>query len=559
MSCSQLFVFILVTVLNAEAPAAQAGGGRWELKFAPVYGSSRSGLGKSMDFVDSDGNARDEVLAGAPTHAEFSLYDSNGLLLHEDGFGFRSGFSVLTLEDVNHDGYEEALISSPGNSAVRLIDLTRSGPSSVVYAVSSGMQNDEFGHTLAVVADLDRDGAKDFVVGAPSHAARRGCVYLYSGRNGALLEKWEGGQPTAQFGWSVAGLGDWNRDGFEEIAIGAPQHDVDGVADAGSVFVYSGKTGELLYPLPGFESGGRFAWSLASAGDVNADGVRDLLVGAPFADSAAPEAGSVYVYSGKDLALLYQYSGEHDQARWGWSVAGAGDVNQDGCDDFVIGADQARKDAQTALGEGAALVFSGASGTQMVRLEGSAPTDRFGSFVRGGGSVDKDRYPEIAVGAIGYGQPFPPADGAFYVYGIDPLLAPTATQGMSAQVGVSCQQPLAYRAKLPASAAHKPYRVLVSGAGIRPPTWIGGYEVPLAGDRHLQATIDGRIHTLPFMLHRASGYLDAQAQASFEVCASPSQLSGHAGESYFLVLVVGDSPQPTQIDSCSVVVRIDIL
>jgi hypothetical protein len=109
------------------------------------------------------------------------------------------------------------------------------------------------------------------------------------------------GGPGDFFGWSVAGAGDVNGDGFDDYIVGAQSASPGGLADAGSAYVYSGKDGSLLYQKDGLAAGDKFGTSVGMAGDVNGDGKVDFIVGAPDANS---NAGAAYVYSGADGSLL---------------------------------------------------------------------------------------------------------------------------------------------------------------------------------------------------------------------------------------------------------------
>ncbi|MHC4078843.1 MAG: VCBS repeat-containing protein, partial [Planctomycetota bacterium] len=137
------------------------------------------------------------------------------------------------------------------------------------------------------------------------------------------------------FGRSVSGAGDVNKDGYQDLIVGG--------WDVAQVF--SGKDGKILYDLKG---NGAFGRSVSGAGDVNRDGYADVIVGA-YADSKkAREAGSAWVFSGKDGAVLYTFYGDGTVVgHFGSSVSGAGDVNKDGYPDLIVGAEWERQQRGT--------------------------------------------------------------------------------------------------------------------------------------------------------------------------------------------------------------------
>ncbi|MCJ7459407.1 MAG: FG-GAP-like repeat-containing protein, partial [candidate division Zixibacteria bacterium] len=138
------------------------------------------------------------------------------------------------------------------------------------------------------------------------------------------------------FGYSVSGAGDVNNDGYADLIVGALLNSAGG-SFAGRAYVYSGQTGALLYTFTGEAAGDEFGCSVSGAGDVNKDGYADLIVGT-FAYPGGTYAGRAYVYSGQTGALLYTFTGAAANDQLGVSVSGAGDVNKDGYADLIVGA-----------------------------------------------------------------------------------------------------------------------------------------------------------------------------------------------------------------------------
>jgi hypothetical protein len=130
-----------------------------------------------------------------------------------------------------------------------------------------------------------------------------------------------------QLGFSAAGLGDLDGDGKADFIIGARLADPGGMVDFGSVLVYSGSTGSLLYQKDGPSMNDFFGYSVAGAGDVEKDGKTDFMVGAP---PAGVGAGSVFIYSGTTGFLLFHIDGNAEYNFFSRAIAGAGDVNGDG-------------------------------------------------------------------------------------------------------------------------------------------------------------------------------------------------------------------------------------
>ncbi|MEM8601899.1 MAG: integrin alpha, partial [Bacteroidota bacterium] len=209
------------------------------------------------------------------------------------------------------------------------------------------------------------------------------------------------------FGDSVSGAGDVNNDGFADVIVGAFNEDPGASpTDAGRAYVYSGVDGTVLYTLtsPNEEFDGVFGNSVSGAGDVNNDGFADVIVGALFENPGASPtaAGRAYVFSGADGGLLYTLASpnEEDGGVFGVSVSGAGDVNGDGFADVIVGADGESPGA-SPQDAGRAYVFSGADGTVLYTLA-SPNEEEFGEFgrsVSGAGDVNNDDFADIVVGA----------------------------------------------------------------------------------------------------------------------------------------------------------------
>jgi len=253
--------------------------------------------------------------------------------------------------------------------------------------------NQRLGSVVGVVPDVDGDGVEDVLVGSPFLAFagfQSGAVELFSGASGAKLATFGGNAPGEHTGWSAVGLPDIDGDGRGDIAVGAPDSDfpVDG---AGRVRVHSGASGALLHEWFGALKADGLGLSLAAAGDVDGDGVTDVLLGGWRANELR---GRVELRSGASGALLRQHAGTAVGDRLGTSLCGLGDVDGDGRDDYAIGATQEGIDA------GFVRVHSGADGTTLHTLTGREPLEDFGAALCGLGDVDGDGRADFAVGAV---------------------------------------------------------------------------------------------------------------------------------------------------------------
>ena len=205
-----------------------------------------------------------------------------------------------------------------------------------------------------------------------------------------------------QLGASLRPCGDVDGDGSEDFIAGAPGADAAG-PDAGLARVFSGATGLVLHEFTGGSAGDRFGHSVAGAGDVDGDGVVDLIVGAPFDDAGGLEAGSATVLSGADGSVLQAFEGEElDQL--GHSVDGFGDFNADGRADFVIGVPGEDLTQPVVNADfGAAVVRSGSDGSVLLLVTGG-PSERLGHGVARGGDTDGDGKTDLLTLSVGAGM-----------------------------------------------------------------------------------------------------------------------------------------------------------
>ena len=366
------------------------------------------------------------VLLGRST----APYLGAGGTLTGTAVGDSMGICVATAGDVNGDGYADVLIGS-GKLPSPALAYTPRGHAELYLGSATGLRlipawsrtggvdnigdGELFGMCVATAGDVDGDGFSDFLVSAPaSGPSRGGRVYLFKGSANLPGQQpvWSnsGGSNTEFFGWSVSSAGDVNADGYSDVIVGSPLYD-NGQTDEGRVLVYYGSSAGLpTTPSWSYESnsaGANLGISVASAGDLNGDGYGDIIVGAhEISANLFSHNGAAFVWYGSSAGLpnaapaWAAYGGKND-AHFGSSVAGAGDVNGDGYADVVIGAPN---DSLTQTGEGAAYAWYGSAGGLVAGpANWSAHSNQagaeMGNAVSGAGDVNGDGFSDVIVGA----------------------------------------------------------------------------------------------------------------------------------------------------------------
>jgi len=243
----------------------------------------------------------------------------------------------------------------------------------------------------------------------------------------------EGDQASAWFGHSVTTAGDVNGDGYSDVIVGAPLFD-GGESEEGRAFLFLGSATGLpsspAWTAEGDQPGANFGLSVGTAGDVNDDGFSDVIVGAPEFDGGQVSEGRAYVYMGSasGLAASAAWTVESDVsfAAFGGCVATAGDVNGDGYSDVVVGASQLSNGQVT---EGRAYLFLGSTTGLSTSSAWTVESDQVGAALGGSvgaaGDVDGDGFDDVIVGALSFDNSETDEGRAFLFLGSSTGLPPS--------------------------------------------------------------------------------------------------------------------------------------
>ncbi|MCP4870280.1 MAG: hypothetical protein GY898_16365, partial [Proteobacteria bacterium] len=394
-------------------------------------------LGHSIANIgDVNADGYDDLAVGAPGDTstitgegtvrihyggELGIVTTADVVLAGGQAGAEFGTSVDGGYDVNGDGYPDVVVGGDyydngqtDEGRIWLFDGGSTGLSSTPsWTGELNQAGARFGKSVAMLGDINRDGFGDIGAGAPDFDGSgtndgRVAVWHGSATGPATAPNWtrDGVQDNAAFGWSVARAGDVSGDGFGDIAIGAYLWDVSPYFDEGKVEVYYGSTlGLATTPAWTFEPDFAQAWlgySVDGAGDVNGDGYDDLVVGAPYEDDGTYREGVVRVFrgssSGLDATPSFSYDSDQNSAYAGWSVAGAGDLRNDGYDGIVFGLPNRGGVGQMRVHPGSAAGIGGSVFT----LQPSQSGQQHGFAVAGGADWDGDGHADVASGAITY-------------------------------------------------------------------------------------------------------------------------------------------------------------
>jgi hypothetical protein len=364
-------------------------------------GTGGAGLGRSVAGVsDFNADGSPDIVAGGVGASwglvsVFSGRTFAALITRWDSDGPGFGGAVADAGDADGDGASDLLVGQDhGNTssgACGTVSLFGGEPGILTTRLGANGAG-LLGSSIAPAGDFDGDGAADVLVGAPQESG--GAVHVVSGTDGRDLSVYYGTQSGARLGSSVASLGDLDGDGADDYAFGAPYHH-ELVTLSGFVTVVSGASGATVHTLIGSGVQNRFGYALANIGDVDADGVDDLAVGAPYDDTSDTNGGRVHVFSMASGNQLFEVGGSSGGQLFGSSVSGVDDVDGDSVPDVVVGA------IGNGNGAGLVRVLSGASGNMLLQIGNASAGDELGWAVAGLGDVDGDGRGDIAVGEPG--------------------------------------------------------------------------------------------------------------------------------------------------------------
>ncbi|NEQ69558.1 MAG: hypothetical protein F6K21_29525 [Symploca sp. SIO2D2] len=412
---------------------------------------------------------------GFSTSLELSSLDgTNGFILNGINAFDRSGISVSSAGDINNDGIDDLIIGADGADPN---GNTWAGQSYVVFGSSKGFSasldlssldgingfilnginaNDRSGLSVSSAGDINDDGIDDLVIGAhqadPNGNISAGQSYVVfgssngfsaslelsslDGTNGFILNGINGGDWS---GYSVSSAGDINDDGIDDLIIGGHEADPNGNISSGQSYVVFGSSngfnasldlssldGTNGFILNGINGGDRSSYSVSSAGDINDDGIDDLIIGVLGADPIGDSgSGQSYVVFGSsngfsasfNLSSLdgtngFIFNGIHRGDISGRSVSSAGDINGDGIDDLILGAEFAAPNGNSGAGQSyvvfgssngfsASLDLSSLDGTNGFILNGINADDRSGLSVSSAGDINGDSIDDLIIGAYG--------------------------------------------------------------------------------------------------------------------------------------------------------------
>ncbi len=378
----------LLAAGSALALAAPAGAA------APMLiqytGTGSDHLGAAVVFGDVNGDGTPDIIVGADVGSYVDVYDGanpSSRLYHFTGGAGDAFGSALTAGDINGDGKAEVVVGAyswdgPAGTDQGYVRAFDGETGAQLFELRGVRKTDTFGASVAV-ADINGDGRGELLVGAPFAELRgingnTGYVKLFDGATQTQLFRWDGPGHFDEMGRGVA-FGDVNGDGTKDILLGAGSG--NGVDYGGFVWVQNGANfSERLYSFTDGKSHVKpeqnFGFAVA-AGDVNGDGKADIIAGAYRGQSGPgrtdPTTGYIRVFSGADGSLLYQVNGTADGEQFGRALAAA-DLTGDGNADVAGG-------ARWGATGGHVLVIDGPTGAQIDRQDASADFEWLGSSV----------------------------------------------------------------------------------------------------------------------------------------------------------------------------------
>jgi hypothetical protein len=352
--------------------------------------------------IDGDGVTdlivSDDLFAGEG--AAFVFSGATGALIHTlSGGPGRFGYAIADAGDVDADGTHDIVAGQPGANSARVF----SGLTGEEILTLTSPSFEAVGVAVSSAGDINADGHADLLVGAQFGSANglnAGRAYIFSGADGSVLRAYDGSAAGDLFGTATDWVADIDGDGHVEHAIGARDA---GKWDDGGVWVYSGRTGALLWSFRGPKQGDELgSFFVAGLDDLTGDGVPDVYAGDYAATTNGRLSGEAYVLSGADGSVFRTRSGDSAKDGLGPGREG-GDLDGDGVQDLVVGS---WTSSDAVDGGGKFQVFSGADGSTLGTVLGTTPGTNLGFDAVGIGDVDGDGTPDLLVsaarGAVAY-------------------------------------------------------------------------------------------------------------------------------------------------------------
>lgn len=311
-------------------------------------------FGSAIDRIaDSNADGVPDVVAGAPFNdtndnnagAAYVLSGADGsVIMSTYGHGVDSSFGVAVagLDHHSYAGVPMAAIGAPGYTDRGLVRVVFADAGTTHYTIFASQVGAQLGASVANAGDVNGDGRPDLIAGSPGRtnpAGGVGVVEVYGNPvpgNADLLFSAHGGAGANYLGTSVDGVGDLDGDGFDDVIAGAPGHNSIGI-DAGRVMLFRGPLGLPLRNHTGSLGHRRRGQRVVGLGDVDLDGYGDYAASEPRHAAGFEGPGAIRVWSGRTGGQLAWFPSPDGQSGYGLALAAAGDPNDDGLRDVLVG------------------------------------------------------------------------------------------------------------------------------------------------------------------------------------------------------------------------------